>query len=199
MRPCGGDNGTEENPAGTGYVSLPPGQFVGGSTGGLSTLFAQPLYQNGVVPVALATRNGFEAAHRVVPDIAADAGSSRLIGCTGSVTQGVYSVISEGGTSGASPLIAGLEADARQGSGHPLGFVNPALYRLSGTNAVQATTPVNPDNPPIVFGPQPDLGPGSDYLTTLGEDSSLQATTGYDDATGIGTPSCSFVTAFNRF
>jgi subtilase family serine protease len=194
-----GDSGTEENPAGNGYVSPPPGQFVGGSTGGLSTLFAQPAYQNGVVPAALATRNGSEAAQRVVPDIAANAGSSWLIAYTGSVTPGVYSVISEGGTSGASPMIAGLEADAIQASGHPLGFVNPALYRLSGTSAVQATTPVDPSSPPIVFGPQPILGPGGDFLTTLGEDSSLQTSAGYDDATGIGAPSCSFVTAFNRF
>jgi hypothetical protein len=43
-------------------------------------------------------------------------------------------------------------------------------------------------------------GSGTSYLTTLGEDQPLlQATTGYDDVTGLGTPADSFVTAFNRF
>ena len=193
-----GDNATEVDSAGTGYTSPPPGSFLEGSTGGLSALFAEPAYQEAAVPAALATDGGTEPAHRVVPDIAADAGSVWLIGYTGAVTPGVYSVIPEGGTSGATPLIAGLEADAMQADGHPLGFVNPALYLLYRTKAIHDVLPVNPDHPPILIGSQPFLGSATDYLTTLGEDSSLQAAAGYDDVTGLGSPSRSFVTAFRR-
>jgi hypothetical protein len=53
------------------------------------------------------------------------------------------------------PLIVGLEADAMQAAGHPLGFANLALYLLAKAPAitdVRASTP------------------GDDYLTTLGED-----------------------------
>jgi hypothetical protein len=52
----------------------------------------------------------------------------------------------------------------------------------------------------VVIGEQSALGSGTDFLTTLGEDQApLQATTGYDDETGLGAPTGSFVTAFDRF
>jgi subtilase family serine protease len=35
-----------------------------------------------------------------------------------------------GGTSVASPIFAGIEADAQQAAGFPLGFANPAIYGL---------------------------------------------------------------------
>ena len=41
-----------------------------------------------------------------------------------------------GGTSLASPLVAGVMALADQRSGRPHGFINPALYRLRGTPAL---------------------------------------------------------------
>jgi len=194
-----GDNGTEVDAAGTGYTSPPPGMFLEGSTGGLSTFFTEPAYQDPVVPAAMATDDGTEPARRVVPDIAADAGSSWLIGYTGAVNEGVYGEIAEGGTSGASPMIAGLEADAKQASGHAVGFANPALYLLADSAAIQDVAPVNPADPPMVIGAQPYFGSATDYLTTLGEDSpSLPSGTGYDEVTGLGAPTCSFVTAFNR-
>jgi len=196
-----GDNGTQVDAAGTGYTSPPPGMFLEGSTGGRSTFFGEPAYQKRAVPADLATGGGSEGARRVVPDIAADAGSSWLIGYTGAVADGVYSQIDEGGgTSGASPLLAGLEADAMQADGHPLGFVNPALYRLYRSPAIRDVRPVNPASPPAVIGGQPYFGNDTNYLTTLGEDQPpLRATTGYDDVTGLGTPSPWFVTAFRRF
>ena len=90
--------------------------------------------------------------------------------------------------------------DAIQAAGHPLGSLNPALYLLRGSAAIRDVLPVNPAHPPVVIGSQPGLGDGDDYLTTLGEDQPpLQATRGYDDVTGLGTPGPSIVTAFTRF
>jgi subtilase family serine protease len=135
-----------------------------------------------------------------VPDIAANAEPSELIGYTGAVTSGVYGQVVEGGTSEAAPLFAGLEADAIAATGHPLGFLNPALYLLHGTPAIHDVPPVNPARPPVVIGAQPGSGDGNDYLTTLGEDQApLRAARGYDDETGLGTVGPSFVAAFTRF
>jgi subtilase family serine protease len=187
-----GDNATQENTAGTGYTSPPPGDFLAGGTGGLSAIFTEPAYQKPVVPRSLATSDG--GARRVVPDISANAESDELIGFTGAVTSGVYGQTLEGGTSEAAPLFAGLEADAIQAAGHPLGFLNPALYQLHGSGAVRDVPAANPAHPPVVIGTQEFMGDGNDYLTTLGEDQApLKATAGYDDATGLGTPGASFV------
>ncbi len=98
---------------------------------------------------------------------------------------------------------AGRPADnlpGRQAAGHPLGFLNPALYLLDGSAAIRDVPPVNPAHPPVVIGAQPGLGDGNGYLTTLGEDQPpLRATAGYDDETALGAPGASFVTAFTRF
>src|SRR5579875_3218686 len=195
-----GDNGTQVDAAGTGYTSPPPGAFLEGSTGGLSSLFTEPAYQRPVVPATLATGNDASGARRVIPDISANAGSSMLIGYTGAVTSGVYGQVpGGGGTSAASPLLAGLEADATQAAGHPLGFINPALYEMHATPAISGVPPVNPAHPPVVIGAQPALGNATNYLTTLGEDQApLRAASGYDDETGLGTPGSSFVTALGH-
>jgi subtilase family serine protease len=193
-----GDNITQVDAAGTGYSAPPPGGFAGGSGGGIS-VFAEPGYQKPVVPAALATDGGTSPARRVVPDISADAGNNWLIGYTGAYgQQGVYAQDNEGGgTSGSSPLIAGLEADAMQAAGHPLGFANPALYLLAKTPAITDVRAVNPGHPPMVIGATLEGGSGDDYLTTLGEEQApLRAAAGYDDVTGLGAPGTSFVTAF---
>ncbi|MGH3166607.1 MAG: S53 family peptidase, partial [Trebonia sp.] len=192
-----GDNTAQENAAGTGYISPPPGEFLGGSAGGSSVFYAEPAYQKGVVPASLATGDGSATARRVVPDISANGEGDELIGYTGAITDGVYGEILEGGTSEATPLFGGLEADAIQAAGHPLGFLNPALYLLHGSSAITDILPVSAAHPPVVIGAQPDFGSGNDYLTTLGEDQApLRAAKGYDDETGLGAPSLSFVTAF---
>lgn len=185
--------------AAAGYASPPPGRFEDGSTGGASTRFAEPDYQRGVVPPAMTTVDGGGSAHRVSPDVSADAGLSWLIGFTGATEDGGYGETAVGGgTSGSAPLVAGLEADATQAAGHALGFVNPALYRLNGTSAVHDVLPVPRDHPPVLAGAQPFLGDGA-FLTTLGADSSLRTGPGYDDVTGLGSPTRTFVTAFTRF
>jgi subtilase family serine protease len=191
-----GDNVTQVNGSGTGYTPPLPGTFQAGSGGGLTALFAQPGYQASVVPAALATDGGKVRARRVVPDIAANAGSNILIGYTGAVTNGVYAEVLCGGTSASTPLMAGLEADAMQAAGHPLGFANPALYRLYRTPAIRDVPAVSAQHPPILFG-QSIYSDGNNNLTTLGEDQPpLQSTAGYHDVTGLGAATASFVTAF---
>lgn len=152
-----------------------------------------------MVPKAVATQNGSGPAARVIPDISADAGSLWDIGYTGAITDGQYGEIISGGTSGSSPLLAALEADAKHATGHAVGFVNPALYALCGSGAIRDILPVNPSDPPSVIGTQPFFGDNTDYLTTFGEDATLVAGPGYDDATGLGAPTPSFVTGFTRF
>ena len=148
------------------------------------------------MPNALATDDGTEPAARVTPDIAADARSHWLIGYTGATTAGVCGQVSRGGgTSGASPIVSGLEADAKQASGHAVGLANPAIYELPGTPAVHDILPVNLDDPPLLFGPIPDdLQSTDNYLIALGQDDG--ATPGYDAVTGVGAVTPAFVTAF---
>ncbi|WP_213009426.1 S53 family peptidase [Paractinoplanes toevensis] len=204
-----------------GYAGTPPGTFLMGSGGGLSTKIAQPAYQRGVVPDALASAGGTVPARRVVPDVSADAGTFWLIGYTAPgepapVEPGdpgpsdtdpepgppVYAERPVGGgTSGSSPLLAALEANAKQATGHALGFVNPALYKLAGTRALHDIGPVNPHHPPITAGVKYCNGDADaePCLTTLGADLGLTVTPGFDDVTGLGTPTDSFVTAFRLF
>jgi hypothetical protein len=191
-----GDGFTQENADCTGYLSPLPDRGSGGSEGGPSSLFAEPGYQQAVVPNALATDDGTEPAARVTPDIAADARSHWLIGYTGATTAGVCGQVSMGGgTSGASPIVSGLEADAKQASGHAIGFANPAIYELPGTPAVHDILPINLDDPPLVLGPIPDdLQSADNYLIALGQDDG--ATPGYDAVTGVGAVTPAFATAF---
>ncbi|MEV4346264.1 protease pro-enzyme activation domain-containing protein [Actinoplanes sp. NPDC049596] len=184
------------------YSQPLPGFSAGGSTGGRSSTFAQPAYQRAAVPPALATAAGAGPARRVIPDVSANAGELWLIGFTGADQvydengSAGYDVIGEGGTSGSSPLIAALEADAKQGAGHALGFVNPALYARAGTAALHDVLAVDPADPPIEVGPSGT--PTPIYLNTLGEDTSLTAAPGFDNATGLGSTTRFFAGSFRR-
>jgi subtilase family serine protease len=184
----------------SGYAPAPPGTFLMGSGGGLSQRIAQPAYQRGVVPESLATAGGTVAPSRVVPDVSADAGTYWLIGYT-SPGESYVERAGGGGTSGSAPLLAALEADAKQATGHALGFVNPALYKLAGTRALHDVLPVDPADPPVVAGVRYCQGDADEEpcLTTLGRDAGLTVTPGFDDVTGIGTPTNAFVTAFRGF
>jgi subtilase family serine protease len=117
-----------------------PVSLNGGSGGFTSYDYTQPWYQAGVVPSALALRN--EALFgvvplRVEPDISMDADPSTgfLIGLHETFPSGKvkYGQTRYGGTSLASPILAGVIADADQAAGTPVGFINPAIYKLDGT------------------------------------------------------------------
>jgi len=176
------------------WSPTPPGAYQYGGGGGATT-FAQPAYQQGVVPSPL-------AAHRVVPDVAAvgDPTTGLVIGQTQAFSDGTrYGEFREGGTSLSCPLFAGLmtlvsQSQQTSTATHtPVGFPNPALYKLYGTQAFRDVQPL--------AGPYGEVR--HDYLsgtagatnTTLrtfdvGEEhlSHLLTTAGYDDVTGIGTP-----------
>jgi subtilase family serine protease len=194
-----GDNGAEENAHGTGYQQVPPGTFEQGSTGGRSMLFAQPAYQRGVVPAALSTDHGRLPADREVPDVAADASpmTGWMIGFT--TPGGRYGTQLEGGTSGASPIVASLEADAKHAAGHAIGFANPLLYDLRKTAGIRDI--VASSSPALTLAPDcynDQIKPNPACLVTLGPDSSLSEQPGYDDVTGIGAVTSQFVAALVR-
>jgi subtilase family serine protease len=192
-----GDTIAPENRAGTAYLQKPPGTFAEGSTGGRSELFPEPAYQRGVVPRSLATAKGSEPADRAVPDVAADASpiTGWLIGYT--TPGGRYQQVVEGGTSGSSPIVAALEADAKQAGGHAVGFANPVLYALRRTDAIRDI--VQPPAPQIASAPSADCSiggpPSGRCVITLGLDSSLRETSGFDDVTGVGAVTARFIAA----
>ncbi|AZF69438.1 peptidase S53 [Saccharolobus solfataricus] len=91
---------------------------LGASTGGYSTLFPAPWYQDS---------NGF----RVVPDVVADANPY-----TGAFILYYYNqTYLVGGTSLATPIVSGI-IDLMTQSYGKLGFVNPFLYELRNTSAL---------------------------------------------------------------
>jgi subtilase family serine protease len=193
--------------------------YLYGSGGGTSRLFPLPSWQQGIVPTALAQPSGFTPAYtrpgRVVPDISAvgDPNTGMLIGQTQTFSTGAaYGEFRIGGTSLSSPLMAGmfaLSADLHNG---PLGFVNPLLYtvgsvrstirdvRKVSTKGVVRVDYVNGENatngllysvrtldyetsPRTVVSP---AFPNGDYNTTI------HTTNGYDDMTGLGSPTSGF-------
>ena len=157
-----------------------PGDFYGGAGGGVSHLFDEPSYQRGVVPAALA-RSYDGTPQRVVPDVSLDADpyTGVLVGETDPTT-GVYGELTYGGTSVASPLMAGLQAVA-QGAGAPIGFANPVLYRLPRGAYHDAKSPGRPLGADAVT-------PRGAPRVTFDRDTSLTTTPGYDDVTGRGSP-----------
>lgn len=117
-----------------------PVTYDGGSGGFTSYAYTQPWYQAGVVPSALALRNEAlfgDVPLRVEPDISMDADPSTgfLIGLHETFPNGTvkYGQTRYGGTSLASPILAGVIADADQAAGVAVGFINPAIYKLDGT------------------------------------------------------------------
>jgi subtilase family serine protease len=121
-----------------------PVTYDGGSGGFTSYNYTQPWYQTPVVPSSLALRNEFiigTTPARVIPDISMDADPSTgfLIGITETFLNGTtgYNQTRYGGTSLASPLMAGILADvdqlATKAGGADVGFINPAIYRLDTT------------------------------------------------------------------
>jgi subtilase family serine protease len=204
-----------------------PASFDGGSGGYTSYTYTQPFYQAGVVPASLSERNSQYVGPvptRVVPDISADAdpGTGYLIGLHQTLPNGnaEYTTTRYGGTSLASPLLAGIVADADQAAVVPVGFINPDIYRLDQTR------------PSSIYDvlPEPSLegnfrqdyagpigaglgtsgfadsfrelyysGPETFCDPTTGSCSSIpetqSAAKGYDSLTGLGSPGTNFVNA----
>ncbi|HEX8983589.1 MAG TPA: S53 family peptidase [Ktedonobacterales bacterium] len=176
-----------------------PGSWLYGAGGGVSRIFAEPWYQQGVVPASVFTAQG--RTGRAEPDISAiaDPNTGYMIGETQTFPDGVakYSEYRIGGTSLSSPIIAGIMALADQAAGYHHGFVNPKLYTLSESDFNDITHPaatvavvrVNYIN-------GVDASNGLSYrLRTMDQTLSLDATKGWDDVTGFGTPNSAFIDA----
>ncbi|MGB7590842.1 MAG: S53 family peptidase [Terriglobia bacterium] len=137
---------------------------AGASGGGVSQQFLEPLYQY-LLPASVQRKLNH---HRGIPDVAynADPNTSILIYMSFVGTPGYYIV---GGTSEGSPQWAGIIADADQLAGHPLGFLNQRLYLLRGIGFHDVT-----------------VGNNSFHGVP-----GYNATTGWDLATGWGSPDVS--------
>lgn len=172
------------------------GPFAGGAGGGVSKLYDQPDYQQNVVPAGVA------GGHRAVPDISALADNLTGIAIGYTTPQG-YGAYSSGGTSLAAPLIAGMVADAQQAQGGGrFGFLNDAIYKLSGKPQITDVTPVKAGiwTPHMAgFGHVSVPAQRGSYLVDVdAKPQSLVSGPGWDAVTGVGTPGAGFVTALGK-
>jgi subtilase family serine protease len=163
-----------------------------GSGGGVSVLFATPSYQSGL------GLNG-----RGVPDVAAlgDPQTGFLVGQTQTFPDGAYyDEYRLGGTSLSSPIFAGLMALADQAAGRPHGFANPLFYANAGAfyDVLSVKTAVARRN----YVNSVDASAGTTDLLRTFDDYSGSPTQhtnpGWDNVTGLGTPSSSFLSTFGH-
>lgn len=157
------------------------------------TVHAQPAYQKGVVPPSMShvRMDGRTVVNRAVPDIAAvaDLDTGMLTGYT---ADGRYQAQVNAGTSLAAPLVAGMVADAQQGQRSSFGFINPLIYKLSGTRALHDVLPVTPTIPQqnrAAYTPATAEDSATvDVFDSRGPDTDQVTARGYDTITGVGTP-----------
>jgi subtilase family serine protease len=190
----------------SGFSSISNGKWVlqgenGASSGGPSLIWAQPGFQRGVVPKSMATAPGNRGGLvRSEPDLAADADLYTGF-ATGILTfpknkPPKFQLITVGGTSGASPLVAGLIADAQQGQNEAFGFTNPVFYRLNGTPAFYDMLPSTSSTPGMFRGEacnarfcgSTSLITFDDQNPNMGGYTGQVTVKGYDNMTGVGTP-----------
>jgi subtilase family serine protease len=158
----------DASPSTGAYISetampAPGGRVDGTSGGGFSHLYGTPAYQQGV-PGISTTRGG--------PDVSAAGIGNIPFTFT---SDGKTDIIALFGTSGSTPLWAGLVALADQYAHHDLGFINPAIYRIARSPAYhQAFHDVTAGGNTITIG----------SVTITG----YEAGPGWDPVTGWGSP-----------
>ncbi|MET7474780.1 S53 family peptidase [Streptomyces sp. NPDC005648] len=184
-----------------------PGAFTSGAGGGTSKTVAEPYYQKGVVPNALATANN-ATGNRVVPDISAiaDPNTGFKVGQTQTLPDGTlgYDEYRIGGTSLAAPVIAAVQALAQEArGGKAIGFANPEIYARYNKGVYHDVTD-KPTGKDLAVA-RVDFANGYDAtgglltsVRSLGKDSSLSAVKGYDDVTGVGTPANGYVESYRK-
>ena len=161
--------GTEVNPPTASISSYQPEQVwndgFGAGGGGYSTVFGEPAFQSGAgIPDATGTRG--------LPDVSMNAAvlSAVLIYESFDPTVGpAWTLIA--GTSEATPLWAGTDAVMNQADG-PLGFLAPRLYQIY-------------ENPALYAEAFHDITIGNTSFKGITGDA---AGTGWDAASGLGTP-----------
>ena len=146
--------------------------------GGRSVLFSTPSFQSGISASLLQGSRG-------LPDLswnaAVDGGVLTYIGFLGGANNGYYII---GGTSAASPQLAGVVALAnqvRQQNGkQPIGYLEPVLYQLPAS--------AFNDTVPLTFGTGAGvtvLDSNEQYDTGI---PGMATTSGWDLTTGFGSP-----------
>ncbi|MFI9272110.1 protease pro-enzyme activation domain-containing protein [Kitasatospora sp. NPDC052896] len=194
---------------GTAWSSL-PGTFSFGSGGGTSDYFAQPWYQKGVVPDSLAdtllTGQPASQPMREVPDVAmeGDLLLTTMVGFTQKLPDGTTGFAEQGygGTSIACPLFAGEQTDAEQALGFPIGFANPEIYAKYQSLGKRAFHTVTDDaggrTKAVAYDDGVKNGVRQGRLFTLGTDYTLKATPGYNDVSGVGSPTLGYLESFKH-
>lgn len=130
---------------------------LGASGGGVSDVFSVPDWQTGAsVPSSANPPRTHKG--RGVPDVCGDADPA-----TGYVVRVDGQELVFGGTSAVAPLWAALIALVNQKLVHPVGFLNPLLYRILGPAGVLRDV-------------------------SVGSNGSYQARKGWDPCTGLGSP-----------
>jgi subtilase family serine protease len=172
-----------------------PAAYLYGSGGGTSRIFAEPRYQRGVVPDALAQENQTgNNRGRVVPDISMDGDptTGMLVGETQTFPDGVYyDQYRIGGTSLSSPLFSGLMAVSNQLDRFDHGFVNPVLYQFtSRTKAITDVRHVGGGAVRVDYVNGVDASDGTVRSVRTFDFQGLTINTapGYDNVTGLGVP-----------
>jgi hypothetical protein len=138
------------------------GYAAGG--GGMSRYEARPTWQPNIRSWTVAQPCGLTC--REVPDISANAGIGMVI-----YSDGAWGAV--GGTSASAPLVAGLVADRNDGCTTATGLWTPALYSLASEGAYGTALT--------------DITSG-DIDMTGSNGGAYPATSGYDLATGLGSP-----------
>jgi hypothetical protein len=137
--------------------------------GGFSALYTTPSYQSAL-----------DLPARGVPDVAYNAARDPGVMIVWSSSgQGSNLVFVVGGTSAGSPQWAGIVALADQSAGHPLGLINPTLYQVASDAAGNAQ-----DFHDVTLGDNTYHGVS---VTVPG----YAAASGWDPATGLGSPQAS--------
>jgi kumamolisin len=153
-----------------GWAQYPTSQGTGG---GVSNLFERPDWQRALTlppdPVFAQRSIPDPATHRLTPDISADADPGSGMATFWHCQPKKCDPSAGGGTSQAAPIWAALTTLMNQylteHGGHPIGYLNPLLYRAAASGARPAFHDV-----------------------TLGGNAVFQSGPGFDLATGLGTP-----------
>jgi subtilase family serine protease len=135
------------------------------SGGGFSKFFSMPEYQKSLSQAS----QSLAAGQRGLPDVAADANPfTGMAFCF----RGRWNMT--GGTSASTPLWAGLVAIANQMAGHPLGFINPGIYKAATSAKTQQDFR--------------DITEGNNNVNGTTQVKGFAATPGWDAVTGWGAP-----------
>lgn len=175
----------QPNPASTSGVKQYPFPHNGvGAGGGVSTKFAQPAWQKGKVKGS--------TTKRTVPDVSANADIATPIALE--FDKGEIS--GSGGTSQSSPLVASLVASSKALTGRKVGNAAPYFYKL-GSADIRDVKAIAAGTYGAMLGQ--DRTSGALVLEGIAQPAdSLRVQTGWDNVTGVGEPTGTFLTNFGK-